>query len=152
MFFCGCCHFERNYIRPQQQLPISSSLINFCPCRFGSRTEEPSAENRRTSYIKVGFHPAALIPQRQEPRLYISFCYNAPAPRMEQRFMYPGYSLTHFCHHNQNKTKHKKSTRIFRDSWFWMLRYLHSVFQHSPHPSAVVSSFCRSLNWSSQSV
>lgn len=53
LFFCGCCHFERNYTWPHKQLPISGSLINFCPCRFGSRIEEPSAESRRTSYIKV---------------------------------------------------------------------------------------------------
>lgn len=50
---CGCCHFEGNYTWPRKHLPISRSLINYCPCRFGSRTEEPNAESRRTSYIKV---------------------------------------------------------------------------------------------------
>lgn len=47
------CHFERNYTWSQKHLPISGSLINFCPCRFGSRTDERNAENRKTSYIKV---------------------------------------------------------------------------------------------------
>lgn len=50
---CGCCHFEGNYTWPRKHLPISGSLINYCPCRFGSRTEEPNAESKRTSYIKV---------------------------------------------------------------------------------------------------
>lgn len=58
VFFCGCCHFERNYTWPHKHLPISRSLINFCPCRFGSRIEEPNAESRRTSYIKVRYYPA----------------------------------------------------------------------------------------------
>ena len=40
---------------PSQQLPIKRALINFCPCRFGSRIDEPSAGSRRTNYTKVGF-------------------------------------------------------------------------------------------------
>lgn len=101
LFFCGCCHFERNYTWPHKQLPISGSLINFCPCRFGSRIEEPSAESRRTSYIKVRLCLLLLF------FYFILFCSSYKQSSFIFRHCFVFYSIFNFWLIEPSKKKQK---------------------------------------------